>query len=108
MLVEKGFPRQATARAYFAAFYAAREALEAAGNLSPSTRGRLPARFSELADATPAIGGELGGALGQLETGCREADDGERTISVDVANDAITRAEHIVEVVEKAIAGGLG
>jgi uncharacterized protein (UPF0332 family) len=37
-----------------------------------------------------------------------DADYGESTISVDEASDSIAKAEHIVDVVEHAIAGGLG
>lgn len=108
MLVESGFPRQATSRAYYAAFYAARAALEAAGISSPKTHSGLRTRFSVFARATPGIGGEVGRALSQLETGRTDADYGEPAIGVDEANDAITKAEHIVDVVERAMAGGLG
>jgi uncharacterized protein len=108
MLVESGFPRQATSRAYYAAFYAARVALEAAGIAPPKTHSGLRSRFSEFANATPAIGGEVGRALSQLETGRTDADYAEPAISVDEANDAITKAEHIVEVVARAITDGLG
>lgn len=107
MLVERGFPRQATSRAYYAAFYAARAALEAAGISPPKTHSGLRTRFSEFAHATPEIGGAVGRALSQLETGRTDADYGEPEISVDEAKDEIAKAEHIVEVVERAIAAGL-
>ena len=108
MLVESGFPRQATSRSYYAAFYAARAALEAAGISPPKTHSGLRTRFSEFARATPGIGGEVGRALSQLETGRTDADYGEPTISVAEAKDAIEKAEHIVDVVERAIAAELG
>jgi len=108
MLVDSGYPRQATSRAYYAAFYAARAALEAAGISPPKTHSGLRSRFSEFAHATPGFGGEVGRALSQLETGRTDADYGDPAITVDEANDAITKAEHIVDVVERAIASGLG
>jgi uncharacterized protein len=107
-LVDSGFPRQATSRAYYAAFYAAHAALEAAGISAPKTHTGLRTRFSEFAKETLGIGGEVGRALSQLETGRTDADYGGSTISVDEANDAIAKAEHIVYVVEQAIAAGLG
>jgi uncharacterized protein (UPF0332 family) len=108
MLVESGFPRQATSRAYYAAFSAARAVLEVAVVSSPKTHSGLPVRFSEFAHATPAIGGDVGRALSQVEIGRLDADNGEPTIGVDQANDAIAKAEHVVAVVKRAIAGGLG
>jgi uncharacterized protein len=106
-LVNSGFPRQATSRAYYAAFYAARAALEAAGISAPKTHSGLRSRFSEFAQATPGIGGEVGRALSQLETGRTDADYGGSRISADEANDAIAKAEHIVDVVERTITEGL-
>ena len=47
-LVESGFPRQAISRAYYAAFYAARAALEATGEPSPKTHAGMRSRFSDL------------------------------------------------------------
>jgi uncharacterized protein (UPF0332 family) len=106
-LLDGGFPRQATSRAYYAAFYAARAALEAAG-ISPSkTHSGLRTRFSEFAYATPGIGGDVGRELSQLETARTDADYGEPAISPGDANDAIAKAQRIVEVVERAIAAGL-
>jgi uncharacterized protein (UPF0332 family) len=107
-LLDSGFPRQATSRAYYAAFYAARAALEAAGISAPKTHSGLRTRFSEFAKGTPRIGGEVGRTLSQLETGRTDADYGGSTISVDEASDAIAKAEHVVDVVEQAIAAGLG
>jgi uncharacterized protein (UPF0332 family) len=108
MLVDSGFPRQAASRAYYAAFYAARVALEAGGIGPPKTHSGLRTRFSEFANATPGLGGEVGRALSQLETGRTDADCGEPAVGVDEANDAIGKAEHIVDVVERAVAAGLG
>ncbi|MBV9941833.1 MAG: HEPN domain-containing protein [Solirubrobacterales bacterium] len=105
-LVETGFPRQATSRAYYAAFYAARAALEAAGISPPKTHSGLRARFSEFANATPGIGGEVGRALSQLETARTDADYGDPAMSADEANDAIAKAMQIVEVIERVISEG--
>ena len=62
-LVESGFPRQAISRAYYASFYAARAALEAAGEPSPKTHTGMRSRFSDVARSTPSIGPEVGRAL---------------------------------------------
>ena len=59
--------------------------------------------YQYLPKRPPGIGGELVGAIGRLEVDCREADDGRWTISVDEANDAIARAEHVVQVVEQVV-----
>jgi uncharacterized protein (UPF0332 family) len=42
--------------------------------------------------------------LSQLETERTEADYGRPTISTDEAREAIAKAEHIVEVIERALA----
>jgi uncharacterized protein len=107
-LVESDFPRQATSRAYYAAFYAAHTALEAAGIAAPKTHAGLRTRFAEFAHATPALGGDVGRELSQLETGRTDADYGGSEISPEEASAAITKAEHIVDVVARAIAAGLG
>jgi uncharacterized protein (UPF0332 family) len=52
-LVESGFPRQAISRAYYAAFYAARAALEVAGEPSPKTHSGMRTRFGDLASFNP-------------------------------------------------------
>jgi len=107
-LVDSGFPRQAISRAYYAAFYAARAALEAAGEPSPKTHGGMRSRFSDLARSTPSIGPEVGRALSQLGTDRTEADYDEPTITTEEADDAIAKAQQVVDVIERAIAAGLG
>ncbi len=107
-LVDRGFPRQAISRAYYAAFYAARAALEATGEPSPKTHSGMRSRFSDLARSTPSIGPEVGRALSQLGTDRAEADYDEPTITIEEANDAIAKAERVVEVIERAIEAGLG
>lgn len=107
-LVETGFPRQAISRAYYCAFYAARAALEAAGQNPPKTHSGMRSRFSDLARSTPSLGPEVGRALSQLGTDRAQADYDEPTTTVEDANDAIAKAEHVVEVIEQAIAAGLG
>jgi uncharacterized protein len=106
-LVESGYPRQATSRAYYAAFYAAQAALEAAGEDAPKTHSGLRSGFSELARSTPAIGAEVGRELSQLETARTDADYGEPSITREEANDAIAKAEHIVEVIEHVLDKGV-
>lgn len=107
-LVDSGFPRQAISRAYYAAFYAARAALEAAGEPSPKTHSGMRSRFSDLARSTPSIGPDVGRALSQLGTDRTEADYDEPTITNEEANDAIVKAERVVDVIERAISAGLG
>lgn len=108
ILVESGFPRQATSRAYYAAFYPARAALESARIPPPKTHSGLRTRFSQFAHVTPEIGSEVGRALSQLETARTDADYGEPRIGAEEANGAIARAEFVIDVVESAMAGRLG
>ncbi len=106
-LVDGGFPRQAISRAYYASFYAARAALEVAGEPSPKTHSGMRSRFSDLARSTPSIGPEVGRALSQLGTDRAEADYDEPSITVEEANDAIAKAQRVVDTIERAIAAGL-
>jgi uncharacterized protein len=107
-LVESGFPRQAISRAYYAAFYAARAALEAIGDQPPKTHSGMRSRFSDLARSTPALGPDVGRSLSQLGTDRAEADYDEQTVTAEEATEAIDKAQHVVDVVERAIAEGLG
>jgi uncharacterized protein (UPF0332 family) len=107
-LVDSGFSRQAISRAYYAAFYAARAALEAAGEPSPKTHSGMRSRFSDLARSTPSIGPEIGRALSQLGTDRAEADYDEPNITIDEANHAIAKAQRVVDAIERAITEGLG
>jgi uncharacterized protein (UPF0332 family) len=107
-LANSGFPRQAISRAYYAAFYAARAALEAAGEPSTKTHSGMRSRFSDLARSNPGIGAGVGRALSQLGTDRAEADYDEPTITIEEANDAIAKAQQVVDVVERAMAAGLG
>jgi uncharacterized protein (UPF0332 family) len=70
----------------------------------PKTHAGLRSRFSDFANKAPDIGADVGRALSQLETGRTEADYGRPTISADEAREAIAKAEHIVEVIERALA----
>jgi uncharacterized protein (UPF0332 family) len=49
----------------------------------------------------------VGRSLSQLETGRTDADYGESSISVEEANDAIAKAERVVDVIERALESGL-
>lgn len=102
-LLESGFPRQAISRAYYAAFYAAQAALKATGTDLPKTHAGLRSKFSELAHTAPDVGADVGRALSQLESGRTEADYGNPTISADEAGEAIAKAEHVVDVIERAL-----
>jgi len=107
-LVDSGFPRQAVSRAYYAAFYAARTALEALGEPSPKTHSGMRSRFSDLARTTPTIGPEAGRFLSQLATDRAEADYDDPTVTNDEAIEAIGKARQVVDAVERALAAGLG
>lgn len=61
-------------RAYYAAFYAARAALQAAGEQAPKTHSGLRSRSADFARTSPRMRAELGRALSQLETSRTEAD----------------------------------
>jgi uncharacterized protein (UPF0332 family) len=98
--VETDYPRQATSRAYYAGFYAARAALEAVGE-EPKTHTGLRSRFAEFARSCPELGPELGRILSQLETGRTDADYGQPSITREEATDAIAKAERLVEAIER-------
>lgn len=70
----------------------------------PKTHAGLRSKFSEFAHAAPDVGGDVGRALSQLESGRTEADYGLPTVSAHEAAAAITKAEHVVEVIERALA----
>jgi hypothetical protein len=65
-------------------------------------------RLSKVARETPGRAEGDRNALAQLETRSTDTDYGEHAINADEANDRITKAEHIVEVIRRAIAGELG
>lgn len=71
----------------------------------PKTHAGLRSKFSDFANKTPDLGADVGRALSQLETGRTEADYGQPTVSADEAREAIAKAEHVVEVIERALAG---
>lgn len=104
-LLDNGHPRQAASRAYYAAFYAARAAVETEGGGDvPKTHSGLRSRFAELARSTPAIGAEAGRALSRLETRRTQADYGDEVdISAVQAEHAIGLAELVVDAVGRAL-----
>jgi uncharacterized protein (UPF0332 family) len=87
---------------------AARAALDAAGQQSPKTHSGMRSRFSDLARSTPALGPDVGRSLSQLGTERAEADYDEPTMTTEEANEAIDRARHVVDAVQRAIAEGIG
>jgi hypothetical protein len=68
----------------------------------------MRSRFSDpLARSTASIGPEVGRELSQLGTDRTEADYDEPIITIAEANDAIAKAQRVVEVIERAIEAGL-
>jgi branched-chain amino acid transport system substrate-binding protein len=80
-LVNSGFPRQAISRAYYAAFYAARAALEVAGEPSPKTHSGMRSRFSDLARSKPSIGPGSGSASSSATSSSASSGSGGSTAS---------------------------
>jgi uncharacterized protein (UPF0332 family) len=72
----------------------------------PRTHTGLRGRFSDFARSSPTLGAEVGRELSQLETGRTDADYGEPEITPDKANEAIIKAEHVVDVAERALERG--
>jgi uncharacterized protein (UPF0332 family) len=98
--------RQATSRAHYAALYAARVALETAGQEPPMTHSGMRGRFSDLAqDPEPRSRARPGAQPDR----CRPHRGRPRSadITVEAANEAMAKAEHIVEVIERALERGL-
>jgi uncharacterized protein len=103
-LVELGYSRQAVSRAYYAAFYAARAALEAIGE-TPKSHSGMRTRFAKLAKSSPELGAEAGTALSRLDTRRGRADYGDDvSVTSTEANDAIDQAQAVVDAVERHLA----
>jgi uncharacterized protein (UPF0332 family) len=88
-------------RAYYAAFYAARAAVEITG-AAPKTHSGLRSKFADLARSSPMVGGELGTALADLGAQPGDADYGEPAdIAAEDARQAIDEAGTIVDAVDR-------
>jgi uncharacterized protein len=104
-LLELGYTRQAVSRAYYAGFYAARDALESIGE-TPKTHAGTRTRFSSLAQSSPELDDAAGSVLSRLETRRGRADYGDDVpVSVEQAEQAVADAEAVVEAVERWFAG---
>jgi uncharacterized protein (UPF0332 family) len=68
----------------------------------------MQSRISDLARCTASIAPEVGRAVSRLGTDRAAADYDEPTITSEEAADAIAKAQHVVDVIEHAIAAGLG
>lgn len=108
-LLAEDHPRQAVSRAYYAAFYAARAAIERSGGDVPKTHSGVRSRFAELARSAPEIGADAGRALSRLEARRTQADyDQELDVSDEDAEQAIALAETVVAAVERDLSDGSG
>jgi uncharacterized protein (UPF0332 family) len=100
-LLDLGCSRQAVSRAYYAAFYAARDALESIGE-TPKTHAGTRARFSSLAHSSPYLDDEIASVLSRLETRRGRADYGDDVpVSAEQAEQAVADARVVVEAVER-------
>jgi uncharacterized protein (UPF0332 family) len=99
LLREGGFPAQAISRAYYAAFYAAEQALGALGESRSKHSGTISA-FSRLVVREGGLEEEAGRILRSLFEQRNDADYGEGSPSREDADLAISDAERFVERVE--------
>lgn len=99
-LADGGFHAQSVSRAYYAAFYAASEALLALGE-SRSKHSSVIAAFINLVVKTEGVDQEIGRALRTLFDERGGADYGEERVSGEQAHAALTRASNVVSAVER-------
>lgn len=98
-LAEGGFAAQAISRAYYAAFYAAEEALDSLGE-SRSKHSGVIAAFSKLVVREGGLEEEMGRILRSLFEQRNDADYGEADVSRQDAELAIGDAGRFVDAVE--------
>lgn len=103
LLAEGGFPVQAVSRAYYAAFYAAEEALLALGETRSKHSGVLAA-FESLVVRDGGIDPGVGRLLRSLFRRRNEADYGAVSASRKDAEEATGDAERVVDAVESWLA----
>ena len=99
LLAEGGFAAQAISRAYYAAFYAAEQALVDLGESRPKHSGVISA-FARLVVREHGLDEEAGRILRSLFERQNLADYGETTLSRDDADRAIRDAERFVDLVD--------
>jgi len=99
LLAEGGFPTQAVSRAYYAAFYAAEEALLALGETRLKHAGVLAA-FESLVVREGSVDPAVGRLLRSLFRRRNEADYGAVSASQKEAEQATGDAERVVDAVE--------
>lgn len=95
-LAEGGFFEAAVSRAYFAAFHAAETAIESLGETRTKHSGVISA-FHSLIVRSGAVDKSLGSLLRSLFEDRNEADYGVPSTDAVMAEDAIARAERVVE-----------
>ena len=100
MLVDRGFHAQAVSRAYYAAFYAAAEALLGLGE-SRSKHSGVVAAFARLVVKDGGIEEEAGRALRSLFDQRNVADYGDGRVSSEQAKAALEAASSVVAAVER-------
>jgi uncharacterized protein (UPF0332 family) len=99
LLADAGFAAQAVSRAYYAAFYAAEQALGSLGE-SRSKHSGVIAAFSKVAVREGGLDDEMGRVLRSLFEQRNVADYGEEAPSREDAELAIRDAERLVGAVE--------
>ena len=102
-----GFAAQAVSRAYYAAFYAAEEALLALGETRSKHSGVLAA-FEKLVVREGGLDPAIGRLLRSLFRRTNEADYGAVAASREDADEATGDAERVVEAIEWWLAGRAG
>lgn len=102
-LADGGFAAQAVSRAYYAAFYAAEEALLALGETRSKHSG-VVAAFEKLVVREGGVDPGTGRLLRSLFRRRNEADYGAVPASQEEAEEAIGDAERIVDAVESWLA----
>jgi len=100
LLADRGFHAQAVSRAYYAAFYAASEALLALGE-SRSKHSGVIAAFASLVVKTEGVEEEIGRALRSLFDQRSVADYGDDSVSSQHAEAALEKAAKVVAAVER-------
>ena len=100
LLADRGFDAQAVSRAYYAAFYAASEALLALGE-SRSKHSVVIAAFISLVVKREGVEEEIGRALRSLFEQRSVADYGDDSVSSERADDALEQASKVVAAVER-------
>lgn len=102
-LAEGGFAAQAVSRAYYAAFYAAEEALLALGETRSKHSG-VVAALERLIVREGGVDPAIGRLLRSLFRRRNEADYGAVPASQEEAEDATSDAERVVDAVESWLA----